>query len=51
VPSVDFKAVDLGVKGTPFTICLHSDFKACRENIRAARKAVDEANQQLYASA
>ncbi|WRT67556.1 uncharacterized protein IL334_004528 [Kwoniella shivajii] len=48
VPAVDLSLVDVGVKGKPFTICLHSDFKTCRENVAAARKAVDEVNEELY---
>jgi UPF0271 protein len=48
LPSVEHKPIDVGVKGKPFTLCLHSDFKTCRENIAAARKAVDEVNQELY---
>ncbi|WWC70563.1 uncharacterized protein I206_104514 [Kwoniella pini CBS 10737] len=50
VPAVDYSLVDVGVKGQPFTICLHSDFKTCKENIAAARKAVDEVNNELYNS-
>ncbi|OCF30976.1 hypothetical protein I316_07383 [Kwoniella heveanensis BCC8398] len=48
VPAVDYTPVDVGVKGAPFTICLHSDFKTCKENVAAARKAVDEVNAELY---
>jgi UPF0271 protein len=48
IPAVDHSLVDVGVSGGPFTICLHSDFKTCRENIKAARAAVDEANATLY---
>jgi UPF0271 protein len=48
LPSVEHKPIDVGVKGKPFTLCLHSDFKTCRENIAAARRAVDEVNQELY---
>lgn len=48
IPAVDHSPVDVGVAGAPFTLCLHSDFKTCRENIAAARKAVDEANALLY---
>ncbi|WVR06189.1 hypothetical protein IAU60_003219 [Kwoniella sp. DSM 27419] len=48
IPAVDHTPVDIGVKGGPFTICLHSDFKTCRENVAAARKAVDEVNKELY---
>ncbi len=51
VPSVDYAPVDLGVKGKPFTLCLHSDFKTCRENVAAARRAVDEVNAELYSRA
>ncbi|WVQ81556.1 hypothetical protein IAT38_003680 [Cryptococcus sp. DSM 104549] len=40
--------VDVGVKGKKFTLCLHSDFKEVRENVKAARRAVDDANQSLY---
>jgi UPF0271 protein len=49
IPAVDHSLVDVGVSGGPFTLCLHSDFKTCRENVRAARTAVDEANAKLYA--
>jgi UPF0271 protein len=49
VPAVDYTPVDVGVSGGPFTLCLHSDFKTCRENVKAARAAVDEANAKLYA--
>ncbi|KAK4689030.1 5-oxoprolinase (ATP-hydrolyzing) subunit A, partial [Tremellales sp. Uapishka_1] len=48
IPSVDYVPVDLGVRGNPFTLCLHSDFKGCRENVKAARKAVDEMNEEMY---
>lgn len=48
LPSVKRKMIDVGVKGQPFTMCLHSDFKACRENVAAARRAVDEVNAALY---
>jgi UPF0271 protein len=48
LPSVKHKMIDVGVKGKPFTLCLHSDFKACRENVAAARRAVDEVNAALY---
>lgn len=49
LPAVDYTPVDVGVADGPFTLCLHSDFKACRENVKAARRAVDEANLALYA--
>ncbi|KAJ9117642.1 hypothetical protein QFC22_004493 [Naganishia vaughanmartiniae] len=49
LPSVDRKLIDVGVSGKPFTLCLHSDFPTCRENMAAARKAVDAVNQELYA--
>jgi lactam utilization protein B len=49
LPSVDHKLIDVGVGKKPFTLCLHSDFVACRENVAAARKAVDAVNQELYA--
>lgn len=48
LPAVDHTPVDVGVKGKPFTLCLHSDFKSCRENLAAARRAVDEVNDELY---
>jgi UPF0271 protein len=48
IPAVDHTLLDVGVAGGPFTLCLHSDFKSCRENVRAARAAVDEANAKLY---
>jgi 5-oxoprolinase (ATP-hydrolysing) subunit A len=51
LPSVDYAPLDVGVKGKPFTLCLHSDFPACRENVAAARKAVDEVNKELYSNA
>jgi len=51
LPSVDYKPLDVGVKGKPFTLCLHSDFKACRENVAAARRAVDEVNAEVYSQA
>ncbi|WWC95838.1 hypothetical protein V866_002705 [Kwoniella sp. B9012] len=50
VAAVDHSLVDVGVKGNPFTICLHSDLGTCRENVAAARKAVDEINKELYSS-
>jgi UPF0271 protein len=49
LPSVDHKLIDVGVGKKPFTLCLHSDFATCRENIAAARKAVDAVNRELYA--
>lgn len=48
VPAVDFVPVDVGVAGKPFTLCLHSDFASCVDNVKAARRAVDEANESLY---
>jgi UPF0271 protein len=48
LPAVDFTPVDIGVSGKPFTLCLHSDFPGCVENVKAARRAVDEANARLY---
>lgn len=48
IPAVNYEPVDVGVGGQPFTLCLHSDFKGCVENVTAARKAVDEANSKLY---
>jgi UPF0271 protein len=48
IPAVDHTLIDVGVSGGPFTLCLHSDFKACRENVKAARGAVDKANAKLY---
>jgi lactam utilization protein B len=38
----------LGFNGNPFSICLHSDMATSLENIQAARKAVDEANAELF---
>lgn len=48
IPAVDHTPIDVGVSNGPFTLCLHSDFKTCRENVKAARAAVDEANAKLY---
>jgi UPF0271 protein len=48
IPSVDFVDTDVGVRGEPFTLCLHSDFKTCRDNVAAARRAVNEVNAELY---
>jgi len=48
IPAADFTPVDVGVSGRPFTLCLHSDFPGCVENIKSARRAVDEANKRLY---
>jgi UPF0271 protein len=48
IPAADYTMVDIGVSGRPFTLCLHSDFPDCIENVKAARKAVDEANAKLY---
>jgi UPF0271 protein len=48
IPAADYTMVDIGVSGRPFTLCLHSDFPDCIENVNAARKAVDEANAKLY---
>jgi UPF0271 protein len=48
IPAADYTPVDIGVTGRPFTLCLHSDFGNCIENVKAARKAVDEANERLY---
>lgn len=48
IPSVDRTDVDVGVGGGPFTLCLHSDFKTCRENVAAARRAVDAINGEMY---
>ncbi len=51
IPSVDRTDVNVGVEGKPFTLCLHSDFPTCRENLAAARKAVDEMNAEMYSGA
>jgi UPF0271 protein len=49
VPSVDKEVwVDLGVKGKPFSVCIHSDFEGCLGNLKAARRAVDEVNGEMY---
>ena len=45
IPAADHTPVDVGVSGGPFTICLHSDFANCIENVKAARKAVDMVNK------
>jgi lactam utilization protein B len=38
----------IGLAGQPFSICLHSDMPTALENVKAARKAVDEANLKLF---
>ena len=38
----------IGFDGQPFSICLHSDMPTALENVKAARKAVDEANLKLF---
>jgi lactam utilization protein B len=38
----------IGFAGQPFSICLHSDMPTALENVKAARKAVDEANLKLF---
>ena len=49
VPSVDKEVwVDLGVKGGPFSVCIHSDFEGCLGNLQAARWAVDEVIGEMY---
>jgi len=48
IPAADHTMVDVGVSGKPFTLCLHSDFPDCIENVKAARRAVDGANSRLY---
>lgn len=48
IPAADHTPVDVGVSGRPFTLCLHSDFPGCVDNVKAARRAVDEANTKLY---
>lgn len=48
IPAADRTMVDIGVSGRPFTLCLHSDFPNCIENVKAARRAVDDANSKLY---
>jgi UPF0271 protein len=48
IPAADHTMVDVGVSGRPFTLCLHSDFPDCIENVKAARRAVDDANKKLY---
>ena len=49
VPSVDKgRWVDLGVKGRPFSVCIHSDFEGCLGNLKAARRAVDEVNGEVW---
>lgn len=49
LPSVDKEVwVDLGVKGRPFSVCIHSDFERCLENLEATRRAVDEVNEEMY---
>ena len=48
IPAADYTMVNVGVSGRPFTLCLHSDFPDCVENVKAARRAVDDANNKLY---
>jgi UPF0271 protein len=48
LPSVTGEELDIGVKGGPFSVCIHSDFEKCVENLKAARRAVDEVNAELY---
>jgi UPF0271 protein len=38
----------VGFNGGPFSICCHSDMATALENIKAARKAVDEANAKFF---
>ena len=49
LPSVTGDELDIGVKGRAFSVCIHSDFEKCVENLAAARRAVDEVNAELYA--
>jgi UPF0271 protein len=49
LPSVDKETwVDLGVKGKPFSVCIHSDFEGCLGNLEATRRAVDEMNEEMF---
>ena len=48
LPSVTGEELDVGVKGGPFSVCIHSDFEKCVENLKAARRAVNEVNAELY---
>ncbi|CZR61399.1 related to lactam utilization protein LamB [Phialocephala subalpina] len=38
----------IGFDGQPFSICIHSDMPSALENVRMARKAVDEANVKPF---
>ncbi|KAI9745920.1 MAG: hypothetical protein M1818_000601 [Claussenomyces sp. TS43310] len=40
---------NLGFAGQAFSICLHSDMPDALENAKIGRKAVDEANEKLFA--
>jgi lactam utilization protein B len=42
--------VEIGFKGQPFSICLHSDMPTALENAKACRKAVDEINAEKFAN-
>lgn len=48
LPSVTGKELDIGVKGGTFSVCIHSDFERCVDNLKAARRAVDEVNKERY---
>lgn len=44
----DDSVFKVGFEGKPFSICIHSDMPTALDDVRAARKAVDEANVKLF---
>lgn len=45
---VDGNKLKLGFDGSPFSICLHSDMPTALDNVKAARKAVNELNRKKF---
>lgn len=44
----DGEELDMGFRGRPFSICLHSDMPTALENVKACREAVDELNSENF---
>ncbi|CZR52803.1 related to lactam utilization protein lamB [Phialocephala subalpina] len=45
---VDGNKLRIGFEGNPFSVCLHSDMPTTLENVKAARKAVNEINVKKF---
>lgn len=44
---IEDKPVAFGFDGAPFSVCLHSDMPTLLQNIKEARRAIDEVNKKM----